>query len=147
MKQPQEVVTQMFVATDQRSWQVVENCFASSVNLDYSSMTGQPASILKSNEITASWKTVLPGFEATHHQLGNFICTISNDTAKVFVYGTATHYLTDEKGNIWTVVGSYDFDLKQEEKHWKITAMRFNYKYQDGNTQLIKKAIENAQSK
>ncbi|MNC50682.1 hypothetical protein D3C75_999400 [compost metagenome] len=57
--------------------------------------------------------------------------------ATVFCYGTATHYLEHKDGNVWTVVGSYDFDLNETDGGWRIVRMKFNFKYQDGNTGLL----------
>ncbi len=145
--QIQEVVTRLFVETDKGNWNQVEEVFHSEVKLDYSSMNGNPAAVLSPTEITGAWKTVLPGFAHTHHQIGNFITKVDEETAHTFCYGTATHYLEDEKGNLWTVVGSYDFDLKKVNGKWKITAMTFNYKYQDGNSELISKAIDHGKEK
>ena len=144
MNQINTQITELFVATDEHNWKKVEAIFAEKVVLDYSSMNGNPAVELTPNQITTAWKGILPGFESTHHQLGNFITKVDKDTAQVFCYGTATHYLPDEKGNIWTVVGSYNFDLKKVENQWRITSMKFNFKYQDGNTSLPEKAIKNA---
>lgn len=140
----QSTITHLFVGTDNQDWALVEAQFANEVTLDYFSMTGNRAVKVSPKEITRSWKTVLPGFSHTHHQLGNFITEITKDKAHVFVYGTATHYLEDEAGSVWTVVGSYDFDLERDNGDWKITSMTFNYKYQSGNTGLVQKAIENA---
>ena len=145
--QVQTTVTTLFVATDQQDWSMVEEQFADMVNLDYSSMTGNPATEISPSEITSGWKTVLPGFTHTHHQLGNFTTTIENNKAHVFVYGTASHFLEDENGNVWTVIGSYDFDLKKIGNDWKVTSMTFNYKFQDGNSGLIQKAIDNVNKK
>ena len=139
-------VSQLFIATDQGDWSTVEASFADEVRLDYSSMSGQPAAVLTPQQITTAWKGILPGFTHTHHQLGNFITTLNGDKAQVFCYGTATHFLEDESGNIWTVVGSYDFDLELQEGGWKISAMTFNFKYQDGNSALAQKAIDNLKS-
>jgi fermentation-respiration switch protein FrsA (DUF1100 family) len=139
----QETITQVFVNTDAQNWSGVEAQFAPTVTIDYQSMTGNPATTLHPTEITAAWKTVLPGFTQTHHQLGNFITKVNNTKAHVSCYGTATHYLEDVSGNVWTVVGSYDFDLKKIDHQWKVTTMKFNYKYQVGNTTLVQKAIEN----
>lgn len=146
MKTPAELVTSLFIASDQRDWQGVEDCFADDVTLDYSSMNGSPAASMVPQQITTVWKTILPGFASTHHQIGNVATSIEGDLAQVFCYGTATHYLADDGGNVWTVVGTYDFDLKQIAGAWKITSMRFNYKYQDGNTALPAKAIANVKS-
>ncbi|WP_086030017.1 nuclear transport factor 2 family protein [Tenacibaculum holothuriorum] len=142
----EETVTKMFVNSDKRNWNTVEAQFAPKVNLDYSSMTGNPATEVSPEEITTGWKTVLPGFTYTHHQIGNFITEINDTKAHSFCYGTATHYIEDENGSVWTVVGSYDFDLEKKDNNWKITSMTFNYKYQDGNGKLIEKAIENVKS-
>lgn len=139
----QETISKLFIHSDQRNWEGVEAQFASEVNLDYSSMTGNPATVLSPQQITGAWKTVLPGFSSTHHQVGNFISQVSDDQAHSFCYGTATHYLEHVDGNLWTVVGSYDFDLEKTEGQWKIIAMTFNYKYQEGNTSLVQQAIEN----
>ena len=142
----QETITKMFVNSDNRNWKEVEGQFSPKVTLDYSSMTGNPATEVSPKDITTGWKTVLPGFTSTHHQIGNFIIKVNGNKAHLFCYGTATHYLDDDSGNVWTVVGSYDFDLEKLDNSWKIKAMKFNYKYQDGNDRLVEKAIENIKS-
>jgi hypothetical protein len=58
-------------------------------------------------------------------------------------YGTATHYLANESNNnIWTVVGSYDLELKLINNKLRISKMKFNLKYIDGNIDLPKLAQE-----
>ncbi|WP_435625745.1 nuclear transport factor 2 family protein [Flagellimonas sp.] len=147
MKDPKDVVVNLFVSTDKRDWENVMETFGPKVLLDYSSMTGNPATELSPEDIVTAWKGILPGFESTHHQVGNFLVEVDNDKAELFCYGTATHYLSDENGNIWTVVGSYDFELVSDsDKNWKINSMKFNFKYQDGNTGLPKKAIAQLKS-
>lgn len=142
MEEVNQTVSRLFVATDDQNWSKVETIFNDKVELDYSSMNGNPATVLSPKEITDSWKTILPGFTHTHHQLGNFITTIEGKTAQVFCYGTATHYLEDENGNIWTVVGSYNLELEKINNSWRVSKMKFNYKYQDGNLDLPAKAME-----
>ena len=85
MKNPNEVVTSLFVATDQRAWNSVQEIFDTAVLLDYSSMTGNPATKTSPDQIVTAWKGILPGFDATHHQIGNFITKIENNRAKVFL--------------------------------------------------------------
>ena len=145
-QQIEEIINKIFINTDNRNWKGVETQFADKVSLDYSSMNGNPAAELTPSEITSAWKTVIPGFTFTHHQIGNFITEIKKDKAHTYCYGTATHFLENENGSIWTAVGTYDFDLEKINNEWKVTTMTFNYKYQDGNNKLIEKAIENAKS-
>ncbi len=48
----QETVVRLFVNTDNKNWSDVEELFAAWVTLDYSSMTGNPASEMSPAEIT-----------------------------------------------------------------------------------------------
>lgn len=144
MNSAKDVVIQLFISTYQKAWDDVKETFSNEVLLDYSSMNGNPATRLSPKQIIEAWKGILPGFSHTHHQLGNFQIREEANSAFVFCYGTASHYLEDDGGNLWTVVGSYDFELKKEEGNWKISTMKFNFKYQSGNTNLPQKAIENS---
>lgn len=142
MNTPTATVTKLFIAADNKDWPQAKNYFHSTVRLDYSSMNGQNASDLTADDIIDSWKAILPGFTHTHHQIGNLTEEISGNSARVTCYGTASHYLEDANGNLWTVVGTYDFLLdKTQEEEWKVTAMTFHYKYQEGNTSLPEKAM------
>ena len=81
----------------------------------------------------------MPLFNSTNHQISNFLIDENENSATVFCYGTATHYFPNESGkNVWTVVGTYDFDLVKIHSEWKVTKMKFNFKYQDGNIDLPK---------
>lgn len=132
-----DVVNSVFINTDERRWDRVKAAFADRVNLDYTSMAGGQPATLTPEQIVAAWQQVLPGFEHTHHQLGNYVVQENGNTAAAFCYGTATHYLPNESGqNLWTVVGTYDFRLANTPAGWKITAMTFHLKYQDGNLTL-----------
>ncbi|MNM19545.1 hypothetical protein D3C81_298550 [compost metagenome] len=144
MTTAEDTVVELFVAVDSRDWDGVRKCLADQVLLDYSSMNGQPPAVLSANDIIDSWGNVLPGFNSTHHQLGNMLVRANPSEASLFCYGTATHYLEHESGNVWTVVGSYDFDLKEMNGGWRIVKMKFNFKYQDGNTELPALAVEKA---
>lgn len=93
MKTVEEKVAKLFIAVDSRDWAAAGGCLAEQVLLDYSSMSGEPPALLKAGDIIDAWKTVLPGFQATHHQLGNVLSSAAQSEASLFCYGTATHYL------------------------------------------------------
>jgi hypothetical protein len=105
-------------------------------------MSGQPATILSPEDIVNAWKTILPGFTHTHHQLGNIITAKEENTASVFCYGTASHFLENDDKNLWIVVGSYDFDLVKVNHYWRISKMKFNFKFQGGNFDLPQLAMD-----
>lgn len=144
METPQQCVIDLFVATDQQNWDALSNLFDTEVLLDYSSMSQQPASTLTPTQIIDAWKKLLPGFEHTHHQVSNFQSEVTNNHAKVACYGTARHFLKDPEGSVWTVVGSYRFELrKNTDNQWVITHMKFLYKFEEGNSKLPQKAMKN----
>jgi hypothetical protein len=140
----------IFIHTDARRWDQLEAIFASQVLLDYLSMSGQSAAPMSPEQIITAWKQVLPGFDQTHHQISNVIVTERETDADLFCYGTATHYIADQPsvdspaGNVWTVVGTYDFHLVLIDSNWQVDRMTFNFKYQDGNLNLPKLAGERA---
>lgn len=132
-----ETVDRLFIATDQHDWNALFEIFDAHVLLDYTSMVGGQPATLDPAQIISSWKRLLPGFDHTHHQTGNHIVHLKNEDADVFCYGTATHYLENESNsNVWIVVGSYDFHLKKQDGRWKVSRMKFNLKYLDGNSDL-----------
>ncbi len=132
-------VINLFVHTDQREWDQLKKVFADKVVLDYSSFNRQPAAELTPEQIVSAWSGFLPKFQSTHHQLGNLLVKRSANKAQVFCYGTASHYFPNESGgNVWIVVGTYAVELIQLRGSWKVSSMKFNFKYQDGNTDLPK---------
>lgn len=147
MNSPKEVIVALFIATDSKDWETVKGYFFKEVAMDYSSMNGQPPEKITPKQIVDSWMKILPGFTHTHHQLGNFVIREFKDEATVSCYGTASHYLEDDAGHLWVVVGNYEFKLiRDAEKGWLVTAMKFSFKYQDGNTALPEKAMKKVAS-
>ncbi len=133
----QSVVTKVFVATDSRDWESVEEAFDKQVLLDYTSMAGGEPSQLTPSQITDSWKTILPGFDHTHHALSNFSVSVGDSEATVTHYGNADHFIDlNNAEDVWTVVGTYDHHLVKTAAGWKIDQMKFNLKYMDGNMDL-----------
>ncbi len=98
---------------------------------------GVPA-LLTAEKLLSSWRKSLSGFQFTQHQLANFQIEEQTLEAKVQCYGTITHYLPHSKGNTWRVVGNYEFQLFKDLEEWKIEAITFFFKYQDGNLELPK---------
>ena len=127
-----DVINRLFIATDNRDWLTVEECFADHVSLDM----GEGASMKSAKDIVAGWTTGLAGVEAIHHQSGNFLVDVRDTEANAFCYGTAWHYRKTTSGrNTRVFVGSYDFHLTQTDR-WRIDAMTFHLKFIDGNPEL-----------
>ena len=130
-------ITELFVATDRKDWPAVERCFASRVRLDMSSAGGAPAGDAVPADIAAGWRSALAPIEQLHHQSGNFRVRITGVRAEAWCHGIAYHFRKRRDGRDSRVfVGTYDFELEKESPGWRITAMRFNLKFVDGNATL-----------
>lgn len=128
---------------DSKSWDKLANLFATKVNLDYSSMTKQPAETLTPQEIMQRWSAFLPGFDWTSHKNTNPIVKITGNKATVHSDVRATHYIKGVKdGEFWVVDGSYDYELENITGTWKITSMKLNFEKTAGNDNLPAVALK-----
>jgi len=130
-------VNALFIATDNRDWAAVKECFTDSVLLDMSSLgAGEPATV-SSQSIVDAWDQGLKALKAIHHQAGNYVVNINGAEADVFCYSIATHYLPNKTNqNVRMFVGSYDLHLRVKDKNWHIDKFKYNLKYIDGNPKL-----------
>ncbi len=130
-------ISELFIATDNRDWRRVEQCFAPQVLFDMTSLAGGEAVTLSPEEISAAWKRGLEPVQAIHHQAGNFRVKVDGGEAEAFCYGIASHYLSNPSGrNTRTFVGSYEFHLTRTRDDWRVDKFKFNLKYLDGNPDL-----------
>lgn len=135
-EQIMEKVNELFIATDNRDWNRVEQIFDSKVLYDMTSLAGGNPTMMSPQEITSAWDKGLKRIKAIHHQSGNFIVEVNGNEANVFCYATAHHYLPLKSGkNIRTFVGSYNFKLVNNGD-WKINGFKFNLKFIEGNLNL-----------
>jgi hypothetical protein len=132
-----ETIQNIFIGADQRDWDRCRSAFAPIVHLDYTSLAGGEPVNLAAEALISNWKGFLPRFQATHHLLGNFDIQDKDDTAIAFFYGTATHFSPQPDGrSIWVVFGTYDAELEKHLGKWKVTALKLNLSFVDGNAEL-----------
>jgi hypothetical protein len=132
-----DVITALFIATDDRNWPAVRECFAPRVLFDMSSLSGEAAAEVDADTIVEGWRRGLERLTAVHHQAGNFRVTICDGEATAFCYGIALHYWKEAGGRTTrTFVGSYDFHLRPHEQSWVIDRFKFNVKIVAGNPDL-----------
>ena len=134
-----DLITSLFIATDEKNWPAALACFADQVLFDMSSLTGSPAAATPADSIVEGWKFALQAIPVVHHQLGNFRVGIEGDHAEAFCYGIAYHHRPNIPAkNTRTIVGTYDFHLTRSGDRWRIDGFRFNVKLVDGNLELEK---------
>lgn len=136
----EDVVVKLFVATDERDWNAVESCFAESFVFDMTSMTGGQPATMTPRQVAQMWSEGLKPLDHVHHQAGNFRTEINGDRARVRCYGIALHHRSNIKAAEKTrrFVGTYDYELAQQQGSWRITSFKFLLKFIDGNMELEK---------
>ncbi|MFI2281305.1 nuclear transport factor 2 family protein [Nocardia beijingensis] len=136
-----ELCTRMAWHTDHREWDLLETVFADEVHLDYTSLNGGEPSTLAPEQIVEGWSRVLGGFDSTQHLLGNSLVSIIDDTAVCTAQFQATHRLATEYGDsLWTLGGTYRFDLRRVGDNWRITGVVMHARWGDGNEKLMERA-------
>ncbi len=125
-----------FIFTDNRDWEKLEQVFDSQVLFDMTSLAGGTPTMIGSKDITSAWDKGLKPLKAIHHQVGNYLVKVNGNSAEVFCYGIAIHYLPNSNNqNTRTFVGSYNLRLQKKDR-WVIDQFKFNLKYIDGNQNL-----------
>jgi hypothetical protein len=115
-------------------------CFTDPFTLDMTSMTGGSPASLSPGQVTEMWADGFKALDHVHHQVGNFQTVLQEDTAHVRCYGIAFHrrdgIAAPTKSRVF--VGTYDMDLVGEPGIWRISTLKFNLKFVDGNLDLEK---------
>ena len=132
-----EIVHKLFNYTDNQEWKKLQKeVFSELVDFDMSSLGGE-ISKKSSIDICNEWKQGFEGIDSINHLAGNHLVKISNNSAEVFIYATATHFKESAiKGKTREFVGSYNLHLVKNMKRWKIDKFKYNLKYMTGNLDL-----------
>jgi len=139
-QQVEDAVVRMFVATDERDWPTVESCFTEPFVLDMTSMVGGAPASMTPHQVASAWAEGFRTLDHVHHQVGNFRTSVNGQLAKVHCYGVAFHYRARITAPVKsrTFVGTYDLDLSAQSGHWRISKLKFNLKFIEGNLELEK---------
>lgn len=132
-----EIVHKLFIYTDSREWnKLQEEVFTESVFFDMSSL-GSEAKLTSAKSICETWESGFAGLTSVNHLAGNLLVSIDGEKADVFAYATATHYKsTATMGKTREFVGTYDFHLIHGDKGWRIDRFKYNLKFRNGNLEL-----------
>ena len=133
-----ELANKLFMYTDAQQWALLlQEVFTLDVWFDMSSIGGGEPLLLPAVAICDMWKQGFTGLDAVHHQAGQYLITIHENTADIYGYAIASHYKKSAtKGQTRLMVGSYDLKAEQMPEGWRLTQFKYNLKYTDGNATL-----------
>lgn len=133
-----QAVTAIFVAADVHDWDALRSRLADRVHLDWTSLNGGEPAELSGDQVTEGWRTLLGAFDATHHQLGNFLVDqVDASQARLRFYGTATHILhVPGQDSRWVLGARYDAVLRHVSGGWRVTDLKLTSVWGEGNQNL-----------
>jgi hypothetical protein len=135
----EDAVVRMFVATDERDWPTLEDCFTSPFTLDMTSMTGGEPTTMTPQQVAQAWADGFKPLDHVHHQIGNLRTEVTGNQASVKCYGIALHHRAKAHGlKTRTFVGTYELSLVAVAGRWQISRLVFKLKFIDGNLELEK---------
>ncbi|WP_280402117.1 nuclear transport factor 2 family protein [Nocardia carnea] len=133
-----DTCTRMAWHADHREWDELATIFDGTVRLDYTSLDGGEPITVTPAQIVTAWRETLGGFDATQHLLGNHLVTVDGDRAVCTASFQATHRKSDAVGGcLWTLAGTYHFDLVRACGAWKISGVVMTATWGAGNRGLL----------
>lgn len=138
------LVSSIPLAVDLARFGLAEAAFDTEVLLDYTSLWGGEPELLTPAAIIAGWKALVPGFDATRHELTQVSAVIVDDRATARGHIDARHWYD---GHLWRPVGVYHWKLTRRRHGWRVTAMTLEVTHEDGDRGLVAKATERAASR
>jgi hypothetical protein len=137
---------------DSKNWDMVRNCFADQVRIDYGSIsdpTGSPDVPRLSDEWMIVLQSVINGFDITRHTITNHRFEITGDTVRCNAYMTADHVIFADPEmsivsdqDVATVVGEYSNEYQWDGQGWKICYSSLVINWSRGNAELFVQAAE-----
>lgn len=138
------VVASIPLAVDLAAYDLAERAFAARVLVDYTSLWGGTPNSVTPAELMAAWRGIVPGFDATWHELADVSATVTGATATATAFVDGRHWIGTQ---VWRPVGTYDWTLQKQDGAWKVTSMTFRLQREIGDRAIASQATARAKSK
>jgi SnoaL-like domain len=138
------LVTSIPLAVDLAAYDLAEKAFAPKVVIDFTSLWGGNLATMTPAELMTTWRDLVPGFDATWHELSKVEVCVAGHKATAAAYVDARFWLD---GQVWRPIGNYNWDLEKLGGQWKVTRMQFAMTQEIGSRDVATKAMEVAKAK
>lgn len=130
--------TRMLHALDLRDWQAVRDALADHVDVDYSSLAGEPAATVSGDDLAGNWRAFVGAFDVTQHLTGPIVSAeMPAGEIKLATAVRAGHRIAGAAGGeTWTVAGHYQARLVHRRAGWRIVGLTLKVLFQEGNLEL-----------
>lgn len=139
-----QLVSSIPLAVDLANYDLAQAAFAPSIVVDYTSLWGGAPQTMTPAELMAGWRGIVPGFDATFHELTDVRATISGSKAVATANVDGRHWI---EGRLWRPIGTYSWDLEKIDGRWRVTRMVFAMTQEIGDRSLAAEAMERAKTR
>jgi hypothetical protein len=137
------VVSSIPLAVDLARYDLAEAAFAPEIVIDYTSLWGGEPQRMAPAELMAAWRGIVPGFDATWHELDEVRAEVNGDRATATAFVDGRHWLD---GRLWRPVGNYRWELRKIGGDWKVTRMTFAMTQEIGDRSVAQSAMARAKA-
>lgn len=137
------VVSSIPLAVDLARYDLAEAAFAPQIVIDYTSLWGGEPQSMTPAALMDAWRGIVPGFDATWHELGDVRAEVKGDRATATAFVDGRHWLD---GQLWRPVGQYRWELQKLGGVWKVTRMTFAMTQELGDRGVAQRAMERAKA-
>jgi SnoaL-like domain len=137
------VVSSIPLAVDLANYTLAESACAPKIVVDYTSLWGGTPNTMTPAELMDAWRGIVPGFDATWHELSDVRARVSGDKATATAHVDGRHWLGD---SLWRPIGTYQWELEKQAGVWKVTRMTFSMTREIGDRSITAKAMERAKA-
>ncbi len=138
------VVASIPLAVDLGRYDLAEAAFAPEIVIDYTSLWGGAPQRTTPAALMDAWRGLVPGFDATRHELLDVEARIDGDAAEATARVDARHWIGDA---LWRPIGLYRWTLARLGGRWKVTAMSFVLTQEVGDRGLVAMAADRAKGR
>ncbi len=138
------VVASIPLAVDLGRYDLAEAAFAPEIVIDYSSLWGGEPQRTTPAALMDAWRGLVPGFDATRHELLDVEARIDGDAAEATARVDGRHWIGDA---LWRPIGLYRWALERLDGRWKVTAMTFTLTREIGDRGLVAVAADRARGR
>ena len=134
-------------AIDGPDWERYRAVFADEISIDFSSFTHRPAQPMTPDEWVDGVRSLVEGFEATQHLLGNHVIGFDGeDTGHYTAYIQAQHWMS--RTSWYTIGGHYENRVARgSDGRWRLTAMTLHQTWDAGDRSLLRAAAERVRAR
>jgi hypothetical protein len=127
----EDTIVKSITYTDLRRFDEAASQFTPEAVFDYSSLHGPDFAAVPAAGFWEGVDDWVPGFDATQHQITNFIVDITGDLATCTCMVRAQNRLDQQ---FWTTAGVYYYRLACRDGAWKVTYLKYDEQYQEGES-------------